>query len=99
MITQEVAMLIYNCYSEIKNAKQMIEEMKNSINEKGEFELEDEWHRNKKHLSLHIPSQNSSSYSVRQLPHQLAVDCLVAHIEKQEQELIRLKTVCKTQLL
>lgn len=98
MITKDIARLVYNCYSEIENAEKMIETMKEAINEKGEFELKDSWN-NSKYLSLHIPSKDSGSYSVKQLPHQLALDCLVAHIEKQKKELERLKTVCKTQLM
>lgn len=98
MITKDIARLIYNCYSEIDNAEKMIETMKDAINEKGEFELKDEW-RNSKHLTLSIPRKDSGSYSIYQLPHELAVDALVAHIDKNKKELERLKTVCKTQLL
>ncbi len=99
MITKDVARLIYNCYSEIENAEKMIETMKDAINEKGEFELKDNW-SGSKFLSLHIPIKGGAgSYSVRQLPYDLALDALAAHIDKQKTELERLKTVCKTQLM
>ena len=99
MITKEIARLVYNCYSEIENSEKMIETLKEAINEKGEFELKDDW-SNSRYLSLHIPSKNSSgSYSIKQLPHQLALDAILMHIEKQKAELVRLKTVCQTQLL
>ena len=98
MITKDIARLVYNCYSEIENSEKMIETMKEAINEKGEFELKDSWN-NSKYLSLNKKKKDSGSYSVRELPHQLAVDCLVSHIEKQKKELERLKTVCKNQLM
>ncbi len=98
MITKDIARLIYNCYSEIENSEKMIETMKDAINEKGEFELKDNWN-NSKHLTLSIPKKDHGSYSIYQLPHELAVDALVSHIDKNKKELERLKTVCKAQLL
>ncbi len=98
MITKDIARLIYNCYSEIENSEKMIETMKDAINEKGEFELKDEW-RGSKFLTLNIPKKDSGSYSVHQLPHELALDALISHIDKNKKELERLKTVCKAQLL
>jgi len=98
MITKDVARLIYNCYSEIENSEKMIETMKNAINEKGEFELKDDWN-NSKHLTLSIPHKDAGSYSIYQLPHELALSALVHHINKNKNELERLKTICKTQLL
>lgn len=97
MITKEIARLIYNCYSEIENSEKMIETMKEAINEKGEFELKDDW-RGSKFLTLHIPKKDSGAYSIHQLPHELALNAILAHVEKQKKELERLRTVCKTQL-
>lgn len=99
MITQEIARLIFNAYSEIESGKKMIEELKKAINEQGEFELKEDWTGNKRHLELRIPSgSGSGSYSIRQVPIQLGLDTIKAHILKQEAELVKLKTVCETQL-
>lgn len=97
MITKDIARLIYNCYSEIENSEKMIETMKDAINEKGEFELEDDW-RGSKYLTLQIPTNGSGSYSVHQLPHQLALDALMHHIDNNKKKLEELRTVCRTQL-
>lgn len=71
--------------------------MKDAINEKGELELKDSW-QNSKHLTLSIPRKDSGSYSIYQLPHQLALDALIAHIDKNKKELERLKGICEIQL-
>lgn len=99
MITKDIARLIHNCYSEIENGEKMIEELKKAIDENGDFVLVDSWGDRKRFLELHIPCKSAGSYSIKQLPMQLGIDAIVAHIEKQKEELQRLKTVCKTQLL
>ena len=102
MITKDIARLIYNCYSEIENGSKMIDELKKSINENGDFVLAETWTgQQKKFLELHIPCRGagSGSYSVKQLPFQLAIDAIIAHIEAQNKELERLKEVCRVQLL
>lgn len=43
MITKDIAKLIYLAYVEIEEANKMVEELKKSINEKGEFEIYDNW--------------------------------------------------------
>lgn len=98
MITKDIARLIYNCYSEIENGKKMIEELKKAIDENGDFVLTDNWGEKKRFLELHIPSGNSG-HSIKQLPMQLGIDAITNHIKTKEDELEKLKTVCKTQLL
>ena len=97
MITKEIARLIFNCYSEIENSEKMIQVMKDAVNEKGELELKDSWN-NSKHLTLNIPRKDGGSYSVYQVPHEVALDTLAAHIENNNKELERLKGICKIQL-
>jgi len=98
MITKDVARLIFNCYSEIENGEKMIEELKNSINEKGEFELKDYW-GDSRGLELHIPNKDAGSYSVKRVPFKVGIETIQTHIDNQKKELERLKTVCATQLL
>ena len=76
----------------------MIEELKKAINENGDFVLIDNWGQSKGYLELHIPNKGGSM-SIRQLPMQLGIDAIVAHIEKKRAELEKLKTTCKVQLL
>jgi len=97
MITKEIAMLIFNCYSEIENSEKMIEIMKDAINEKGQLELKDNWN-NSRFLTLNIPRKDSGSYSIYKLPHELAVNALISHIDNNKNELERLKGICKIQL-
>ena len=96
MITKEVARLVYNCYSEIESGNKMIEALKKSVNENGEFELKDEWGRTKG-LELRIPNENNS-WSIKQVPFDIAITTIEKHIENQERELERLKTVCRALL-
>lgn len=96
MITKEIARLIFHCYSEIENSHKMIDELKKSINEKGEVELKDNWGCSKT-LELRIPTP-SGGHSIKQLPFELALTVINQHIEKQHEELQRLKEVCKIQL-
>lgn len=97
MITKDTARLIYNCYSEIENGEKMIEELKQAIDENGDFVLTDSWGERKRFLELHIPSKNSG-YSIKQLPMQLGIDSIMIHIEKQKEKLEQLKQVVKVQL-
>lgn len=98
MITKDIARLIYNCYSEIESGEKMIEELKKAIDENGDFVLTDGWGEKKRFLELHIPSKGSG-YHVKQVPIQLGIDAILAHIETKKQELEKLKTTCKAQLL
>jgi len=99
MITKEIARLIHNCYTEIESGEKMIEELKKSINEKGEFELTANWTGRSQGLELNIPNKNSAgSYSVHNVPPQVGLMSLKAHIENNKKELERLKIVCLTQL-
>ena len=97
MITKDIARLIYNCYSEIESGEKMIEELKKAIDENGDFVLVDSWGERKRFLELSIPSK-SGSCSIKQLPMALGIEAIQTHIEKQKQELLRLKDVCKIQL-
>lgn len=96
MITKEIAMLIFHCYNEIEQAEKMVIELKKSINEKGEFEITDNW-GNTMGLELHLPTSMSGA-SIRRVPFKLALDVIEAHVIKQQQELERLKEVCRIQL-
>lgn len=97
MITKDIARLIYNCYSEIENGNKMIEELKSNLNDKGEFELKDNW-GNSAGLELRIPKDGAGSFAIRRVPFHLALDVIKEHIENQEKELERLKQVCRVQL-
>jgi hypothetical protein len=97
MITKDIARLIYNCYSEIENGEKMIEELKKAIDQNGDFVLFDSWGDRKRFLELHIPT-SSNGHSIKQLPMQLGIDAILAHIEAKKQELVKLKLICKTQL-
>jgi hypothetical protein len=96
MITKDTARLIHNCYTEIESAEKMVVELKNAINEKGEFEFKDNW-GNSRGLELHVPT-SSSGHSIKRVPFQLALDVIKLHVEAQEKELERLKQVCRIQL-
>lgn len=96
MITKDIARLIHDCYTEIEQGEKMIEELKKSLDEKGELQIKDGW-GNSKGLQLHIPS-SGSSYSIRRVPFSLALDVIQLHIVAQNAELQRLKDVCKIQL-
>lgn len=96
MITQEVALLIFNAYREIQQGTKMIEELKNSLNEKGEFEIKDNW-GNTRGLELHLPTSMSGA-TIKRVPFELALKVIQTHIEEQKKELERLKEVCKIQL-
>jgi len=99
MITKEVARKIYNCYTEIEQGEKMIETLKQSINEQGEYELKEDWTGRKRGLNLNIPSgESSGSYSVHQVPLKVGLDAIKTHIENQKIELDKLKAICETQL-
>lgn len=97
MITKEVARKIHNCYTEIESGEKMIEELKKAIDENGDFVLVDSWGERKRFLELHVPSK-SGGHSIKQLPMTLGIDAIKNHIEKQKNELERLKDVCRVQL-
>lgn len=96
MITKEIAMLIYNAYVEIEQAQKMIEQLRESLNEKGELDIQDNW-GNRRGLELHIPT-SSSGANIRTVPPDLALGIIHRHIEDKQKELIRLKEVCRIQL-
>jgi len=99
MITKEVARKIYNCYTEIEQGEKMIETLKESINEQGEYELKEDWTGHKRGLNLNIPSGNSTgSYSVHEVPLKVGLDTIKIHIENQKTELKKLKEICETLL-
>lgn len=96
MITKEIARLIFNAYTEIEEGEKMIDELKKSLNEKGEFEIYDNW-GNTRGLELHLPTSMSGA-KIRRVPFQLALDVIQHHIQAQQKELNRLKAVCRVQL-
>jgi hypothetical protein len=96
MITKEIAKLVYLAYTEIEEGSKMIEELKKSLNEKGEFEITDNW-GNVRGLELHLPTSMSGA-KIKRVPFQLALDVIQHHIEDQRKELERLKDVCRIQL-
>ena len=96
MITKEIARSIFNCYTEIEQGQKMIDELKKSLNEKGEFEIVDNW-GNKRGLELHLPTSMSGA-TIKRVPFELALEVIIAHIESERQELLRLKEICKLQL-
>ena len=96
MITKEVARQIYCCYNEIEQAIKMREELKKALNENGEFKISDNW-GNTRGLELHIPTSMSGA-TIKMVPFKLALEVIKEHIIRQEQELDRLKDVCKIQL-
>jgi len=98
MITKEVARKIYNCYNEIEQGEKMIETLKKSINEQGEFELKKDWTGSKVGLTLQIPRTAGGSYSVHHVPLKVGLDTIKTHIQNQEDELKELKSLCETQL-
>jgi hypothetical protein len=97
MIQKEIAALIWNCYNEIEQSNKMIEELKKSLNEKGDFEIKDNW-GNSRGLELHLPTSMSGA-SIKRVPFKLALDVIIQHIKDQETELLRLKEICRLQLL
>jgi hypothetical protein len=96
MITKEIAKLIFNCYSEIEQAEKMVIELKKAINEKGEFEIRDNW-GNTRGLELHLPTSMSGA-TIKRVPFELALTVIENHVLLQHKELDRLKEVCKIQL-
>lgn len=95
MISQNIARLIFNCYSEIDSGEKMIKELKENLNENGELDLKDHW-GNTKGLELRIPRANG--YLIKNVPFHLALDVINEHIANQKKELVRLKEVCKVEL-
>lgn len=96
MITKDVARLIHNAYTEIEEGTKMIEELKKSLNEKGEFIIRDNW-GNTRGLELHLPTSMSGA-TIKRVPFELALTVIENHIQGQQKELERLKEVCKIQL-
>lgn len=96
MITKEIAGLIWRAYNEIEQAEKMITELKKALNEKGEFEIKDNW-GNTRGLELHLPTSMSSA-TIKLVPFELALNVIEHHVVAQQKELERLKEVCKIQL-
>lgn len=96
MITKEIARLVHNCYTEIEQANKMIKELKEALNENGEYEIKDNW-GDTRSLELHLPTSMSGT-TIKRVPFDLALDVITNHIQEQEKELERLKGVCKMQL-
>lgn len=97
MITKEIARDIFICYNEIDEANKMVAELKKALNEKGEFEIKDNW-GNVRGLELHLPTSMSGA-TIKRVPFKLCLDVIENHIKYQETELIRLKDICRLQLL
>ncbi len=89
-------MHVFNCYREIEEANKMVGELKKSLNEKGDFEIKDNW-GNSRGLELHVPTSMSGA-TIRRVPFELALTIIEKHVENQHKELERLKEVCKIQL-
>ncbi|MGB1300372.1 MAG: hypothetical protein ACPG5O_04040 [Pseudoalteromonas tetraodonis] len=96
MITKAIARKIHDCYTEIEEATKMKEELKKALNENGEFEIKDNW-GNSRGLELHLPTSMSGA-TIKRVPFQLALDVINSHVTDQENELVRLKTVCEIQI-
>lgn len=96
MITKDIARLIYNCYTEIEEGKEMINELKSKLDDKGELKLVDNWGESKG-LELRIPHEKGS-WGIHKVPFRLAIDVINEHIENQKKELERLKEVCRVQM-
>jgi hypothetical protein len=96
MISKNTARLVYNAYSEIESAEKMLLEMREKLNDEGEFELKDMW-GNSSGLELRIPT-SQSSHTIKRVPFDLAVKVIKQHIVLQNQELERLETVCEVEL-
>lgn len=98
MITKEIAAKIWHCYSEIEQGEKMIKEMQDKITPEGDLELKDGWGYGSNCLQLHIPNGTHNSYHIKQVSAEVALIVIQQHIEKQKQELDRMKSVCKIQL-
>jgi hypothetical protein len=96
MITKEIAKMIYLAYIEIEQAEKMVIELKAALNEKGEFEIKDNWGQTRG-LELHLPTSMSGA-TIKRVPFKLALDVIENHVQDQHKELERLKEVCKIQL-
>lgn len=96
MITKEIAVLIFHCYNEIEQAEKMVSELKKALNEKGEFEIKDNW-GNTRGLELHLPTGMSGA-TIKRVPFELALTVIENHVLLQQKELERLKEVCRIQL-
>lgn len=55
IITKDIARLICNCYTEIEVGKEMIDELKSKLNDKGELKLVDNYQESKGlELRIHL---------------------------------------------
>jgi hypothetical protein len=97
MITKEIAAAVWTAYNEIEQANKMVEELKKSLNDKGEFEITDNW-GNSRGLELHIPTSMSGA-KIKRVPFELAIDVIEKHVQAQQTELLRLETICKLLLM
>jgi len=97
MITKDIAGLIWQAYNEIEQAEKMVTELKKALNEKGEFEIKDNW-GNTRGLELHLPTSMSGA-TIKKVPFELALNVIEHHVVTQLKELERLKEVCKMQLM
>lgn len=99
MITKEIAAKIHHCYTQIEQGELMIEQLKKSINDQGEYTLSKDWAGNSRGLELHIPLGGpGDGASIKRVPLKVGLDTIKTHIQDNKDELKELKVLCKTQL-
>ena len=88
MIRKETCVKIWSCHSEIEKAEKLILDMKESLSKTGEVDLINKW-GDRKGLTLGVPSDHSGSRTLYNVPVDLAIKVIDAHVEAQKQLLVR----------
>lgn len=96
MISKQTAAKIYNCHFEIEKAEKLIADMLEVLQQTGEMKLKNAF-GDAKGLQLGVPSGNDS-HRLFNVPPDLAVSIIEAHIKEQKRILSELSAVAKIEL-
>ncbi len=96
MITKETCQKIWSCHDGIEKCHKLLADMKKELERTGDERLIDAF-GSKKGLQLGVPS-GDSSHRIFNVRIDLAMKIIEAHIEDNETELIRLKSIAEIEL-
>lgn len=96
MITKETCVKIWNCWNEIDNANELISSLNKGIKETNTPTIHNAFGE-RVGLQLGIPS-GSDSRRLYNVPLELSIKIILAHIEEQKRKLRELEAICLIEL-
>lgn len=99
MISKELLVKTWHCYTEIEKAEKMLKDLANSVNEHKENTEPTLYNAfgEKEGLSLGIPC-GSSSYILYGVSIELGIKCIKAHIKNNKKKILEFEKLVKEEL-